>query len=154
RRRAHAPCRVVAAGRCCLRQWMTRRQRNVILDSQGRFIRIAQSGRIGFGQLVLEGHSARARHWNYVTQVSLSGLGRQRRSIWARRNGGVRFYGLAEPAWWLPDKRFGKSSYLSGNHPKAYYGETAYCSSRPGANKRVSKAEFIDRNTKTDHYEA
>src|SRR5262245_48102963 len=121
-----------------------------------RFIRIAQSGGHRLGQPVLEGNSPRAGHWNYVTQVSLRfGLERERRPIWARSNSGVPcLHGLAELAWKFPGKYFGKSSYLSGNDPKAYDYETAYRGSRPRANKCVAKAEFVDRNTKTDHYEA
>jgi hypothetical protein len=46
----------------------------------------------------------------------------------------------------------GKSPQLPGHDPEAYDDEAAHPRGRAGANKRISEAEFIDRNTKSDHH--
>jgi hypothetical protein len=47
----------------------------------------------------------------------------------------------------------GKPPDLPRHNPKAYDNQAAHSGSRAGADKRVSKAELVDRNAKSDHPE-
>jgi hypothetical protein len=63
-------------------------------------------------------------------------------------------YWLPGPARQLHSECLGKPPHLPGNDTEAYDDESAHPCGRAGAYKGISEAEFVDRNTKSDHHEA
>jgi len=58
---------------------------------------------------------------------------------------------------WLPrpsQQRFGNPPQLPGDNAEPDNDQAANGSGGAGANEGVSKAEFIDRDTKSDHHES
>jgi hypothetical protein len=60
---------------------------------------------------------------------------------------------LGNPGWRLGNQRLGDPPQLTSDHAEADQDQAPNDSGRTGTNESVSEAEFVDRNTKSDHHQ-
>jgi hypothetical protein len=137
------------------------RQRYLILDRRGFLIRVAQYGRQGFGFLGIKRHTNRCGRDRAQFSRMRLGLGSRRKRHTALRWGRSRAIGIFKCIVWLHQtcrrpgrQRLGDPPQLTGNDPETKQNQTADNGGRAGTDERISEAEFVDRNTKSDHHQA
>jgi hypothetical protein len=159
----------MACGRRLSGHRMPRRQRDFVLHRDRRLVGIAQGRHRRIDRRLIHRQFAlrqinvsvvATRHFRLM-QGRHTGKRRfrpDREGDTARRRNGRRFCRRFKPVERLagPDRRpggqgFGDPLQLSHHHAQADDDQSAHDRGRAGGNQSIAKAEFVDRNTKSDH---